>query len=414
MESLFRKEAVEQRRQRLAGNVILAHPPVFKLLSLLILAFLVIGSVFLSLKSYARKESVSGVIQPSKGFVKLKAPSAGIVSELLVKDGQDVNKGQTLLRIISEKYGKEGMELNSSMVDRSTYQLTTLEYQLSQLKIRNQLELKELKARRINLEARLAQIRIQQSISDERIGINKNIVEQISSLANTGYISEIDLKRQADTLLSLRQQTSVLESQKLDVSNQLLDVDSKIDSLPLTHKQTESVLQIQIEKLKVDLSIAKYQHIGELRTPVDGRLSGVLIKENAEVESGQKVVSILPKNSEMQAVVFIPSSDIAFVEAGQEVNIRYHAFPHEKFGMFAGTVSEVSTNVYLPEEINSIELIKQPSYKVVIDIESKSVFAYGREFQIKQGMRLDADIILDRRSLLEWLFEPVYSIAGRL
>ena len=414
MENLFRQEVTDNKKQRLEGTIILVQPPVFKSLTLLILLVVIISLIFLSLGSYTRKEKVSGVLQPNTGLIKLRSPQSGTVVELMVQEGQLVKKNQPILRVISEKYGTEGFELNQSLINQYQFQLNSLKQQLTRQKTQNKLQTNELKNSRDNIDKRLIQLGIQEDISAERIEINDSIVKQIKSLANTGYISDLELKRQNDTLLSLKQQSSSIQSEKLVLHNQIDKIDYELVQLPIEQYKIITQLDTQIEDIKVQLATIKQQRLGELRAPVDGVVSGLLVKIGKSVISSQNLLSILPQNSSMQAVIYVPTEIFGFIEKGQKTTIRYHAFSYEKFGIYDGKVAEVSANVILPNETDIPGIISQPSYRVIVDLATESIHAYGKKIPLRAGMKLDADIIIEERSLIHWLFDPVFSIAGRL
>lgn len=414
MENLFRQEVFNKKKYRLEGTISLVQPPVFKSLTLLLLLIVIISLVFLSLGSYTRKEKVNGVLQPDTGLIKLSAPQSGIIAELMVHEGQLVKQNQPILRIISEKHGVEGFELNQSLINQFQFQLNSLKQQLSQHQLQNKLQVKELKNNRINIKKRLAQLEVQNDIFAQRIEINNNIVEQITTLADTGYISELELKRQNDVSLSLKQQSSSIQSDKLALYNQIEQIDNQLIQLPIDQQKVTAQLETQIKDINVQLSSIKQQRLGELRAPVEGVVSGLLVKLGKSVKSNQNLISILPAGSSMQAVIYVPTKAFGFIEIGQKTRIRYHAFPYEKFGIYKGKVTEISANVILPDETDTPGIISQPSYRVVIDLDNDSISAYGKEIPLRVGMRLDADIIIEERSLIHWLFDPVFSIEGRL
>ncbi|MEP1446303.1 MAG: HlyD family efflux transporter periplasmic adaptor subunit [Paraglaciecola sp.] len=414
MEKLFRQEVIDKKKHQLEGTISLVQPPVFKTLTLLLFLVVIMSLVFLSLGSYTRKEKVNGVLQPNTGLIKLSAPQSGIIAELMVQEGQLVKQNQPILRIISEKYGVEGFELNQSLINQFKFQLNSLKQQLSQHHIQNKLQVEVLKHNRINIERRLIQLGVQSDIFAERIEINNQIVDQITTLADTGYISELELKRQKDVSLSLKQQSSSIQSTKLALHLQIEQINNQLVQLPIEQQEITAQLEAQIKSIKVQLGTIKQQRLGELRAPVEGVVSGLLVKLGKSVTSNQNLTSILPAGSSMQAIIYVPTKAFGFIEIGKNTRIRYHAFPYEKFGMYKGKVTEVSANVILPNETDTPGIISEPSYRIVIDLDNDSIIAYGKEIPLRAGMRLDADIIIEERSLIHWLFDPVFSIEGRL
>ena len=56
----------------------------------------------------------------------------------------------------------------------------------------------------------------------------------------------------------------------------------------------------------------------------------------------------------------------------------------------------------------------EPLYRITVALDEQSVQAYGQTQPLAAGMQLDADVLLERRRLIEWIFEPLLSVAGRV
>jgi len=414
MENLFRQEVINKRKHRLFGVISLVQPPIFKYLTYVLLSIVVISLCFLSLGSYTRKETVSGILQPNTGLLKINAQQSGIIEKLFIQEGEVVKQGQPLLRIESEKYGVHGFELNQSIIDQYTFQIRIIEQQQYQQKNNAKLEYLELLETRENLLQRQIQLDTQRKIFKKRVEINREIANQISSLADTGYISGLDLKKQQDNLLSLDQQSSKIDSEQLSIINEIDKIDIQLQKLPLNHERALNKLKTQLKQIQSQLLATKQKKSGELRAPTDGVITGLLVKTGKNVANHQKLLSIMPKNSKMQAIIYVPTSAFGFIEKGQITKLRYHAFPYQKFGIHEGIVTGVSSTVIFPEETEMPGLITVPSYRIIVDINAQSVQAYGRSIPLRSGMRLDADIVIERRSFLRWLFDPMFSISGKI
>ena len=111
--------------------------------------------------------------------------------------------------------------------------------------------------------------------------------------------------------------------------------------------------------------------------------------------------------------MYIPTRAIGFVEIGQEVRLLYDAFDYRRFGTYVGRVVEISAAVLSPSETVLTMQTAEPTYRVTVDISKQTVTAYGQEFSLQAGMLLKADIILENRSLLDWIFDPLFALRGR-
>ena len=414
MAQLFRQEVLQHKVNRLEGTISLVQPTAFKWLALLIVTIIFFTTVFLASGEYSKKERVIGIVQPDNGLLKLSSPQSGIVKALLVSEGQYVKKGQPILRVESLKHGVDGFELNRSRIDQYLFQINMLTLQISKQHSKNTLQIQNLSHHKSNISAKLKELERQNEIIEQRIAINNNVSEQMATLAKQGYTSKLDLNRQIDTSLTIKQQSSNTQSQKLTLRNELNQINNQLSQLPIEHAKVLDHLQSQLTETQLNLAIVEQEALAELRAPMSGSITGILTKVGKSVNSQQFLLSVLPENSKMQAVLFVPTSAFGFIEVGQQVRLRYHAFPYEKFGIFDGEIIEVSSNVILPEETNLPGVIQTPSYRVVVNLPEQSVLAYGKKTPLRADMMLDADIIVERRSLLAWLFDPILSLHGKL
>jgi membrane fusion protein len=112
----------------------------------------------------------------------------------------------------------------------------------------------------------------------------------------------------------------------------------------------------------------------------------------------------------------VPSRAIGFIEPGSRVVLRYQAFAYQKFGQQYGRVADVSRSALTPTEVNALvgQQPREPVYQVKVTLDSQQVLAYGKPEPVKPGMALDADILMERRRLIEWVFEPLYGMAQRM
>ena len=121
---------------------------------------------------------------------------------------------------------------------------------------------------------------------------------------------------------------------------------------------------------------------------------------------------IMPINSLLEAELFLPTSAVGFIVEGQEILIRYQAFPYQRYGTYVGRVKNITSTILRSEEINAPIKPTGPVYRVTASIDKQSIDASEQSLPLQSGMILDADIVLDRLSLWQWLLEPVYKKTG--
>jgi len=139
-----------------------------------------------------------------------------------------------------------------------------------------------------------------------------------------------------------------------------------------------------------------------------------MLQEGQVANVQSPLLSILPTDARLQVNLLVPSRAIGFIQPGQSVALRYQAFPYQRFGLQSGEVREISRTLIKPGEADFPITLSEPAYRVIVQPEQQSFRAYARDIPLQAGMLLDADIELDKYSLIEWVFDPLYSLAGAL
>jgi membrane fusion protein len=256
---------------------------------------------------------------------------------------------------------------------------------------------------------------------DAQIGFQRDqaasyeaVLERIKPLLSKGFVSSLQVQDEEARLLQAKADQRGLTRQKEQMSAQISDIASAMAQLPTSTATKVSELTQQKEKLSSSLAENEADRAAVIRAPVDGEVSALLAKEGASVNTGQPLISLLPKGSWLDAELLVPSVSIGFIRPGAGVALHYQPFPYEKFGVQQGTVTHVSSVALTPDEITQLMGTKppdEPMYRVTVRIPAQSVAAYGHDIPLKAGMVLDANILLDDRRISEWIFEPLYALS---
>ena len=121
---MFRVEALEAQKQKLHGDVFLTQPISFNAITILIVSIIAVIAVLLVTGSYARSEHVTGHLVPSKGLVRLQASQFGTLSNLYVREGDQVDAGQALADVIVAKTTLDGFSVAKKGLEALAQQKT--------------------------------------------------------------------------------------------------------------------------------------------------------------------------------------------------------------------------------------------------------------------------------------------------
>jgi membrane fusion protein len=148
--------------------------------------------------------------------------------------------------------------------------------------------------------------------------------------------------------------------------------------------------------------------------PIGGRVAALPVSTGQTIAANATIAVIIPKGGQLEAELLAPSRSIGFIKPGQEVQLSLQAFPFQRFGTVPGKIRTVSTTVLAPNEVVIQGLsIQEPVYRIRITMSRDTIHAYGEAIPMQPGMLVSAEIVFDRRSLLQWLFDPIYAVARR-
>lgn len=423
MTSLFRPEAIEGQRQAWLGGIQLVRPLGLTVLTAAaVVAALAVGS-YLTWGEYTRKARVAGFLVPDKGLIRLMAPEAGTLVERHTAEGQVVQKDDVLFVLSVDRATMTGdaqSRVRSSLADRGR----SLQESSAQ---HDQLLAQQLLAvdRRIaDTQRELAQIEAEADLHEQRLKLAREQQARLESLRAENFISSAQVQAKTEDVLGLQAARQALERQHVGLRRELGTLEAERRELPLRTRVAQGEIARELAELAQQGAESEARQRVVVRAPQAGRVSAVLAEPGQYVDPQRALASLVPGSAQLEAHLYAPSSAVGFLRADQPVQLRYEAYPYQKFGHQTGHVLHVAQTPLQASELASLPLAGvstgaatvagEPLYRVTVALDQQTVSAYGRPQALSTGMQVDADVLLDRRRLIEWIFEPVLGLAGRL
>ena len=406
--SLFRQEAIDAQREKYLGETTLARPVAYWVYTLLAaaIALLLLGVAIWG--EYTRRERVEGSLALDVGAARVLITDAGRVSELLIKEGDEVQAGAPIAKITYDR----------SIADTSTAELASrrqiLEREQQQARDLGDQQVAQTKKRVKDLEGELAQADREIKLQETRVKSAREQATRFQQLAGDKFVSDLVVKQKQDEVTEQEIKLQALRRTRAQVDRDLSSAKMDEPSIQLRARGQVDQLARQLSELQESLAGVEAKRETIIKAPVSGTVTNIAVVKGQSVPADTPLATVLPRGSGLHAELLVPSRAIGFIQKGQKVVLRYEAFPYERFGQYRGTVTEVSGNVWSPGDRIGPLTAKEPVYRVDVKLERQSVSALGNEVALKPGMLLNADILLERRTLLEWLFEPVLQLRGRL
>ncbi len=406
--ALFRQEAVDfQRSQRQWGEITLLQPLSTKLLVWFVAAVSALIVVFLCVAHYARKETVPGYLTPASGTAKIFATTQGVVTEVHVKEGDEVREGQPLLTIGTAQIAADGQDVNASMLATLSLQRDLLLQQIAAAERRTGSERERLGALVQSLGSEIAQSNAQIATQGERIQLSEGLVSSASRLVTKGYMSEVEFKRRQEGVLEQRQNLNSMNRQLSDLLSKLTETRYTLEQLPTVMAERSQLLRNELSGAEQRMAEINGRRAYTLRAPMGGRVSMLQATPGQVADPRRLQMEVVPSDAILEAELFVPTRAAGFIKVGQAVRILYDAFPYQNFGAYKARVVRVSKTILTAADTSAPVPLKEPAYRVTAALERRDVNAHGERIPLQADMQLRADIILDRHPLVSWLIAPL-------
>ncbi len=416
--SLFRTQSLVARQNPGLGQVSIASPlshAVWVGGSVLVATAIVL---WLVLGHYTRREHAVGILVPRAGLVHLVARENGTVSEVLVSEGDSVTPGQPLLRISGEKSSQALGNTGAGVAASLALQDAALKGEVENIDQLARQQAETLAQSQQLLKNQQAQFARQLDIARQQSESYSALLERIRPLVKKGYVSQLQVQQQEAQALDAKAQTEALLRQEVDTERQLEDVRSQLVQLPANSQNKRSELLRQRAQLQQAILENEAGRMATVNATSAGTVSSLLAVAGQSVTAGEPLLAMVPASSPLEAQLLVPSSAIGFIHVGTKVRLHYVAFPYQKFGIQGGSVTQVSKSALTPGEAAAIggssSDDRQARYRVRVALDQQTVLAYGKAEKLLPGMSVEADLLLDRRTLLEWLLEPLFGARKRM
>jgi membrane fusion protein len=413
---LFRPEASNQQRDKLYGEIILLRPVALSLLLWLAMGFITALVAFLVVGRYTNKALISGVLLPDRGLIKLFPPQTGTLLACHVHEGQQVRAGEVVFELSSDRsslaFRSTETEIRDELLNRRQ---SLIQQRADTLKLSLQQQT-YLQGRIANIYQEETHLALETDAAERKLALAEQMLDKYRQLRNADLMSSLQLEEKEEAPLEQQKVLQELRRSQVASESERRDIQSQLQRVPLQTQLEIAVLERSMHEIEGQLSEHEASRAAVIRAPSDGTVSAVLDKTGMMVQPGIALATLVPAQSRLEAHLYAASRAIGFVKAGEKVVLRYQAYPSEKFGLHTGVVSQVAQVALSPAEYASRTdgTAREPMYEIIVTLPTQAMMLYGQSHPLQAGMAVDADILLDHRRLIEWIFEPLLSLRGRL
>jgi membrane fusion protein len=419
-DSLFRHEVAKaQQINRQTGDILLTQSLPMWGITLMIVVMTLSILLFLSFGEFTRKERVFGLTVPGHGAIRMNAVQTGTISACHVQEGAQVAAGDLLFEIRQETFSDLG-ETQKLIEDNLSHQSEKLADEISNRLKQAQQQESGLKDKARILQQEVASLKTEIDLQTQHVESLADMLEKMRPLFEDRIIPEIQYQQQISEHIVQQARLETLNRDRLNLESRLLEIRNEFDTVHLRAEADQSALERTLLSTEQQSLVQRGTHLTYIRAPVAGTVSNILVDVGRQIETGSPLATLLPQGVSLDAQVFVPSSAIGFLEPGQQVKLRYDAFPYQKFGVYNGELTEL-THVDVPmKELQERfphlmdKYLGMTFFRATVHPEAQTVEAYGKPIPLRAGLTLEADIQLDRKRLIEWVFDPLLALSGRI
>ncbi|WP_152426740.1 HlyD family type I secretion periplasmic adaptor subunit [Paramagnetospirillum caucaseum] len=381
--------------------------------------------------------ATSGQVVPSSQIRPIQHLEGGIVAEVLVREGQLVERGEVLLRLdpaqaVAEleqiKVREAGLELRSERL-RAFAEGRGPDFSHagggmgdSQVSDQNTIFKAQEASRGAGVAVLATQIAQRRSEISQYEGQHAALGEQLKlverevrireDLLAKGLNSQVSfliIKRESERLKGERSrllaQIRTSREALSEAESRLQDQRSKLAQDALTEMGTAGAELAQLRETRAKLE-DRVQRLA-LVAPVRGIVQELSVASpGAVIPQGGLVTKIVPVDDTLLVENQIQPRDVGHVQPGQPVRIKVSSYDFARFGAVDGVLTQISPSTFLDED-------KLPYYKGVVALAKSHVGDDPERNRILPGMTVQADVVTGEKTILQYLLKPIQLAASQ-
>lgn len=417
LKNIYRKEAIEYKKIHWKGKALLLAGIPTWLIVLLAFLFLTTLVMSITLCTFTQRIDVNGEIITLPHSVNVFAPQQGFIVFQHVKVGDKIKKGQPIYELDVSKTTIHG-NVSASQIEVINEKIANAQDIISKLSHNKSETLsaldKQIKTTGDSL------VETNRMLANTQVGLKKmhTNLSSYDKYLKDGMITKDQYNYQHSLYFQQQSAYQSLVSQKMQLESQLTQTNSDKVTKAADFDNQISSQHNQINDYKNQLVESNANGNIIIKATTDGKIESLAVTKGQMVENGSSLAQIKPTGDiEYYLILWLPNNTIPYVKPGDTINIRYDAFPADKFGQFPGKVLSISSVPASRQEMaeytnvnNGTNQQELALYKAIIKIKDKTFSYNGKTLTLSNGLKAQAVVFLEERPLYMWMFTPFYKM----
>ncbi|HFF8549716.1 TPA: HlyD family secretion protein [Kluyvera cryocrescens] len=425
LNNLYRREAIEYKKNHWQGKALLLAGLPAWLIMLLSAIFLMMLIATVTFCSFTQRIDVRGEVITLPHSINIFSPQQGSVINQFVSIGDLVEKDAPLYEIDISRNTSSG-NVSAAQVGVINEKILNSQGIIEKL-TRNKSE--TVSAIEVQLKTATESLKeTNRMLTNTQTGLKKmhDNLSSYDGYLKKGYITKDQYNYQHSLYFQQQSAYQSLVSQKMQLESQLTQLNSDkitkaadFDNQILTQNNQTNDYRNQLVESNANGNLI-------IKAMTAGRIESLSVTKGQMVDNGSSLAQIKPTGDiEYYLILWLPNNSIPYVKPGDTINIRYDAFPSDKFGQFPGQVMSISSMPASRQEMSEYTNVNNGAvqqelalYKALVKIKNKEFEYNGKNLKLSDGLKAQAIVFLEKRPLYMWMFTPFYkmtqSVSGPL
>ncbi|WP_109043250.1 HlyD family secretion protein, partial [Klebsiella pneumoniae] len=367
---------------------------------------------------FTQRIDVKGEVITLPHSINVFSPQQGFIIKQYVKIGDLVKKNQPLYEIDVSRNTSSG-NVSAAQVESINEKIYNSEEIIKKLVHNKKQTLNALNEQlKTSTDSLKVTIRMLQNTQAGLKKMHDNLASYDKYLSD-GLITKDQYNYQHSLYFQQQSAYQSLVSQKMQLESQITQLNSdKVTKAADFDNQISSQYN-QTNDYKNQLIESNANGNLIVKATADGRIESLSATQGQTVDNGSSLAQIKPiGNVEYYLILWLPNNSIPYLKIGDSINIRYDAFPADKFGQFPGEIISISSMPASRQEMSEYTNVNNGStqqelalYKAIVKIKDKEFSYKGKTLSLSNGLKAQAVVFLEERPLYMWMFTPIYKIS---
>ncbi|OTQ27083.1 HlyD family secretion protein [Gilliamella apicola] len=415
---LFRQEAINYQKAKWMGKALLIKGCSAWLVFFLSIIFIIVLILAVIFGTYTRRINVPGEITTQPRAINLFSTQQGFIINSHVKVGDKVKKGDPIYELDVSQTTQLG-NVTQKTIESINNQIKNISEIIETLKENKQITLNALKQ----------QIDEYNKFHQDSLLLVKNAEKGMSEMYESmqnyadyqkkGLINNEQFNNQRYLYYQQQNSYQFLQNQIIQENLSIIQLNSELVTKIADFDNKISEYQFQLNALQRQLTEVNAKGTLIISAPSDGRIESLSVTDGQMVKTDDSLAQLIPANTDSYyLVLWAPNESVPYISVNDKINIRYEAYPYQKFGQFSGKIMSISKvpassqemSTYSSSPLSQNNINYQAYYKVMVSLDKQQMAKFNNKIKLTNGMKADITLFLEKRPIYQWMLSPFYDI----